>query len=602
MNESSTKKLGRFEVRKRLGQGFQGSVYLGWDPILEREVALKLINLKDDNTMQAEDVVREARFAAQIAHTNVIPLYEVDLFHNTPLLVFEYVEGLSLRDYLRERGQLDETEALQLIIGIASGLASAHEKDIVHLDITPNNIMIDKQGRPRIMDFGIARNISSSKDKKNSERLFGTPRYISREHLQREALTPATDVFSVGLLLYEMLAGKCAFNQKELSDIYTAIESGDIDWGVLQYRGLSPELIAVIRDMCQANSSWRFQTAGEALSALQSVMNIQEGEDRGAIALDFLLRRLEKRPEFPACSTSIGEINRLTDEQSNTDFKKLAALIGRDYTLTNRILKIANSVIFDRSNQGVKTISVAISRLGLKLVRMICNGLLLFKQTDNSSSELKDILVASFVAGLIAQGLLLNRKRHIAEEAFICALFHRLGVHLLVFYLPDEYEDIRALIVKGRSKQNAERVVLSTSCATLGIAVAEKWHFPETIKKCMLELPPGILNLPSNDEEYLCYAANYANELCDLINTKQDDSDVVRELEQFIERHTAVFAMDSAELLKLIDNTADKFSKIAPGLGVNYSDSQFCSQLANFAERVAASDFEEETQLKAIAL
>ncbi|NKB38771.1 MAG: protein kinase [Gammaproteobacteria bacterium] len=601
MNESSTKTLGRFEVQKRLGQGFQGRVYLGLDPVLQRQVALKLINIKDDDTNHAEDLVREARFAAQIAHANVIPLYEVDLFHNTPLLVFEYVEGLSLREYLHQRGKMEETEALETIIGIASGLASAHEKGIVHLDITPNNIMIDKEGRPRIMDFGLARNSTANKDRNKTERLFGTPRYISPEHLKREALTPATDVFSVGLLFYEMLSGKCAFNQSELNDIYLAVEAVDINWGALQYQGLSPEVIAIVRDMCQANASWRFQNAGECLTALQSAMNIQENEDRGALALDFLLRRLEKRPEFPACSTSIGEINRLTDERSNTDFKKLAALIARDYTLTNRVLKIANSVIFDRSNQGVKTISVAISRLGLKLVRMICNGLLLFKQSDNSSSELKDILVASFVAGLIAQALLLNRKRHIAEEAFICSLFHRLGVHLLVFYLPDEYEDINALISRGRSKQTAEREILSTTCSTLGVAVAEKWHFPETIKKCMLELPPGILELPINDEEYLCHAANYANELCDLINTRQEDSDVTGELDLFNERHTEVFAMSSDELVKLIDGTADKFSKLAPGLGVNYSDSQFCSQLANFAETLEASYFEVDEALEAIA-
>lgn len=602
MNQAANTKIGRFEVSKRLGEGFQGKVYLGWDPELQRKVALKLITFADGDTACPQIVVDEARIAARISHPNVIPIYEVGLFHKTPLLVFEYVDGMTLRQHLDEHGRFNEKDALSIVVGIAAGLSCAHEQGIVHLDISPNNIMIDNQGRPRIMDFGLARVTAALEKKQHSDRVFGTPRYITPEHIMRKELTTATDIFSLGLLFYELLTGTPAFNHNDLRDVFKAVEEADIDWGKLQYQGLTAEIIAVLRDMLQVNPAWRYQNATELVPGLDDVISILQNEDRGSLALDFLLRRLERRPEFPACSYSISEINRLTEEGSNTDFNKLSAVIVRDYSLTNRVLKIANSVIFDRGNEGVLTISLAVARLGLKLIRMICNGLLLFKQVDSKDSDLKDILVASFVAGLIARHLTASIKRRIAEEAFICALFHNLGSHLLVFYLPDEHEDITALIAKGKARQKAERAILSTTCAALGVAVAKKWNFPETITNCMTHLPPGVLEPAISDEEILCHAANFANELCELFMSIAEDVDLLIEVDTFIERHQAIFTGDATRLAQLASATAEKFSDLAPGLGINYNDSSFCKRLSNFASAIEAAQSEETLVEGAVAV
>jgi HD-like signal output (HDOD) protein len=365
---------------------------------------------------------------------------------------------------------------------------------------------------------------------------------------------------------------------------------------------LTPEIIATLRDMLQVNPAWRYQSALDLVPSLDDVIAIKQDEDRGSLALNFLLRRLERRPEFPACSYSIGEINRLTEENSNTDFNKLGAVIVRDYSLTNRILKIANSVIFDRGGEGVKIISMAVSRLGLKLVRMICNGMLLFKEADNKNSDLKDILVASFVAGLIARHITASIKRSISEEAFICALFHNLGLHLLVFYLPDEYEDIRVLIDKGEGRQKAERAILSTTCASLGIAVAEKWNFPETIGKYMTHLPPGKLEKPNRDEDILCHAANFANELCELFITNKKSTDLLIEIDVFIARHEVIFDGGATRLAQLASATAEKFSDLAPGPGVNYNDSRFCKGLSNFSSAIEKALVEEAMLVELVAV
>jgi eukaryotic-like serine/threonine-protein kinase len=598
MNQASRNMINRFEVSKRLGEGLQGKVYLGWDPSLERQVAIKVITPANGDVAYSQDVVDEARIAAKISHPNVVPIYEVGMYHSSPLLVFEFVDGMTLKDYLKEHGRFNETDALSIMVRIAVGLKYAHDQGIVHLDLSPNNIMIDKEGRPRIMDFGLARVIASIDKNLYENDIAGTPRYMTPEHIAGKKLTPASDIFTLGLLFYELLIGTPAIKKyKDFNDIFNAIEKADIDWGKLQHLGVTPEIIATLRDMLQVDPSRRYQSAADLVPSLDEVIAIQRNEDKGSLALKFLLRRLQRRPEFPACSHSIAEINRLTEEKSNTDFNQLGAVIIRDYSLTNRVMKIANSVIFDRGSGGVKTVSQAVSRLGLKLVRMICNSLLLFNQANDKDSDLKDVLVASFVAGLIARHITVSIKRRIAEEAFICALFHNLGNHLLIFYLPDEYEDINALIAKGEEVNKAERAILSTTTAALGMAIAEKWNFPETIISCMTRLPPGILAPPKSDEDILRHAANFTNELCVLVMSNAKDIDLLLEVNAFNERHQTLVVTDATKLAQLVASAADKFSELAPGLGINYNDSNFCSHLSNFSSAIEEALCQEEIEM-----
>jgi eukaryotic-like serine/threonine-protein kinase len=573
----------RFEVTRRLGEGMQGIVYLGWDPDLERNVALKIVTQTDadGNSNYSQDVINEAKIVAKLSHPNLIPIYEVGMHESFPLLVFEYVEGITLSQTLKKNGAFNENDALDLMIDIASGLKCAHDQNIIHLDLSPKNIMINKEGRARIMDFGLAR---ASIDGTNRN-AGATPRYMTPEHIANRTLTPATDIFSLGLIFYEILTGSPAIPYKEIDTIIDHIAIAKIDWEKLQNVNVSAEVIATIRDMAQVKSERRYQSASELLSSLNNILEIQRSEEKGLLSLEFLLRRLNRRPEFPACSTSIAQINQLTEEVSNTDFNKLSSVIARDYSLTNRILKISNSVIFDRGSGGVKTISQAISRLGLKLVRMISNGLLLFKEAENKDSDLKDVITASFVAGLIARHITLSIKRSIAEEAFICALFHNLGMHLLVFYLPDEYEDIKDQLKKGEDQLNAERKILSTTTASLGKAVANKWNFPKTIINCMDRLPCNRIESINSNEDILLHTTNFANELCLLVMSNKTRGDLLDEIESFIAKYQSVFSGETTTLTQLTTNAAEKFSELAPGLGISYANSKFCNHLSHFEEK-----------------
>ena len=165
-----------------------------------------------------------------------------------------------------------------------------------------------------------------------------------------------------------------------------------------------------------------------------------------------------------------------------------------------------------------------------------------------------------------------------------------------MFYLPDEYADITALIATGVAAQKAERAILSTTTAALGMVVADKWNFPATIINCMIHLPAGLLAAPNNDEETLCHAANFANDLCALFMSAAIGADLLVKTDAFNERYRTIFTGDVNKLAQLATATAGKFSDLAPGLEVDFSDSRFCQQLSKFASSIEAAQCEEALQ------
>ncbi len=576
-------RIGRFEVLARLGRGLQGKVYLGWDPRLQRKVALKVLS-EVGQDIDSQEVVAEARIAARIAHPSVVPVFEADVYRGVPVIIFEYVDGVTLKEKLADHGPYPEADAISLLVRVAAGLKCAHEKGVVHLDISPNNILIDKDNRPHIMDFGLARlNVMTDKQP-GDQTVAGTPRYMSPEHFNEAELTPATDVFALGLVCYEFLTGTPAMNQQSIAAIIAAVQAADIDWSRLQARSISPELSAILRDMLQADPSARYPSAVELVPCIDEVIKAQQGGSSADLALQFLLRRLQRKPEFPAFSHNIAEINRVITNDTDADFEKLGAIILRDYSLTNRLMKVANSAFFGRGNGGVKTVSQAVARLGLRTVRMICNGLLFFGQDSEPNEELQDAMTASFIAGLLARHLASKVSRELSEEAFICGLFHHLGRNLLMYYLRDEYLDICDLVRRGTPELQAEREVLGTTTPAVGIRIAEKWKFPDSIVQTMAPLPEGVLEAANGTPEIQRYLANFANELCRRAVTNEARAEPLGELEHIRLRYVCVYSGSTASLNTLLGAALQKFVDIAPSLGVDIEQSAFCRKLFHFVK------------------
>jgi len=183
-------KIGRYEIIRRIGRGSQGTVYLGRDPTLDRLVAIKVLTASDAalNTVADDGTPLEARISSKLKHPNIVPIYDAGEYLAGPYLIFEYVEGVPLAQTLKSRGAMSIEDAVPMITAILKALSTAHAADILHLDLSPRNILIDADNAPRVMDFGLAQYVSMAREPK--EFASGTLRYMAPEHFQAEPLGP----------------------------------------------------------------------------------------------------------------------------------------------------------------------------------------------------------------------------------------------------------------------------------------------------------------------------------------------------------------------------------------------------------------------------
>ncbi len=205
---------GRYQVRSRIARGGMATVYLATDLRLERRVAIKVMHghLADDNQYKAR-FIQEARSSARLAHPNVVNVYDQGQDEDTAYLVMEYLPGITLRDLLNEHPVLTTVQAMDIMEAILSGLAAAHRNGIVHRDLKPENVLLADDGRIKISDFGLARAASAQTATGNA--LLGTIAYLSPELVTRGVADARSDIYAVGIMLYEMLAGEQPFKGEQ---------------------------------------------------------------------------------------------------------------------------------------------------------------------------------------------------------------------------------------------------------------------------------------------------------------------------------------------------------------------------------------------------
>src|SRR6185295_19186543 len=213
------KKLGRYEIISELGKGAMGVVYRARDPMLDRTVAIKTVNMSLDPGEMAECEGRfnqEAKAAGGLNHPNIVTIHDIGKSGNVAYMAIEFLEGQELRTLMAPGQPLAPARAVEIAAQVAEGLAYAHQHGVVHRDVKPANIMILQTGIAQITDFGIAR-MRMAEVRTQTGVVLGSPRYMSPEQVAGKRAEPRSDVFSLGVILYEMLTGKPPFTGDDVT-------------------------------------------------------------------------------------------------------------------------------------------------------------------------------------------------------------------------------------------------------------------------------------------------------------------------------------------------------------------------------------------------
>ena len=260
---------GRYRVIKRLGSGGMADVYCAQDQQLGRQVAVKLLyrHFAEDEQF-VERFRREASSAAGLQHPNIVGIYDRGEWNGTYYIAMEYIEGRTLKDVIRERGPAPPEAAVDIVLQILRAARFAHQRGIVHRDIKPHNVLIDDDGRVKVTDFGIAR--AGASDMTETGLIMGTSQYLSPEQAQGKPVDARSDLYSIGIVLYEMLTGRVPFDAE--SPVAVALKQ--VSEAPVPPRQLNPEippsLDAVVLRALAKDPARRFADADEFIAALQS--------------------------------------------------------------------------------------------------------------------------------------------------------------------------------------------------------------------------------------------------------------------------------------------------------------------------------------------
>ena len=296
---------GRYKLAAKLGSGGMSTVYLARDTTLDRDVAVKVMHREmSEQPDQLERFRQEARAVAKLSHPNVVAVIDAGEDGGYPYIVFEYVEGETLKQRIARVGSLDTQEALAYAIEIARGLTVAHARKMIHRDIKPQNVLIDAEGRAKLTDFGISRQLEQD-GMTATGRVLGTTDYVAPEQAMGRGVDQRSDIYSLGVVLYEMLIGQVPFHAD--SQVGVAMKHVNEELPDVQQR--RPEVSAatalVVERATAKDPAQRYQDVGEMIDDLSTALEVEAaraGSTTGEATsvLDAVRRRSESSPPAAA--------------------------------------------------------------------------------------------------------------------------------------------------------------------------------------------------------------------------------------------------------------------------------------------------------------
>ena len=268
-------KIGKYDIIKEVGQGSTGNVYLSHDPYFGRDVAIKLYDIVPDDDVQRAKIARkmffnEAKLVGKLQHPNILPIFDAGEEDGKYYVVMEHVQGArTLSAYCRPDNLLRTDDVVEIIYKCARALHYAHKRGVIHRDIKPSNIMLTNDNDVRIIDFGIA--ILRDADISRIEGIAGSPSYMSPEQVQSAEITPSSDLYSLGAVMYEMLTGFRPFRATSLSRLLNQIVYATPPPVHTLRAAVPEELEEVVATALQKETSQRFSSAGELAGRLTRV-------------------------------------------------------------------------------------------------------------------------------------------------------------------------------------------------------------------------------------------------------------------------------------------------------------------------------------------
>src|SRR5690349_11348434 len=272
---------GRYKLEAKLGSGGMSTVYLARDTTLDRQVAVKVMHREmSEQADQLERFRQEARAVAKLSHPNVVAVIDAGEDGGHPYIVFEYVEGETLKQRINRVGALDPQEALAYAIEIARGLTVAHGRNMVHRDIKPQNILIDAEGRAKLTDFGISRQLEQD-GMTATGRVLGTTDYVAPEQAMGRGADQRSDIYSLGVVLYEMLVGQVPFQAD--SQVGVAMKHVNEELPDVQRRRpeASAAVALVVERATAKDPGERYQHVGEMIDDLSTALEVEAARAGG---------------------------------------------------------------------------------------------------------------------------------------------------------------------------------------------------------------------------------------------------------------------------------------------------------------------------------
>ena len=268
--------IGRYQIKSRVGRGGMGDLYLAFDPNTSRLVALKLLNATLDSTEMRERFAREARALAALNHPNIVNIYDTGEYDDSPFIVMEYIRGETLAEMIKRRAPLSISRKLKLMAELCAGLAQAHESGIIHRDIKPANLMVDQQGRLKILDFGIARVAEENRTRlglalTQVNMMIGTPGYMAPEQIEGRPFDHRVDIFAVGAVCYELLSYGGAFSGTNTRQIGRGVMTNRPAPLSSVVPGLDPEVDEIVFRALKRDPDKRYPDAATLQKAFERV-------------------------------------------------------------------------------------------------------------------------------------------------------------------------------------------------------------------------------------------------------------------------------------------------------------------------------------------